>query len=107
MLCVHHGPLCWLLQSWSSGKYPLIEHEYDAIVVYVSLFDDVSGVLRLTPSDSVVLEEQVYVLRSVSLRLDSTRLVSLSCSLHEVIRLPHRYVVFPGMNFEMPNAGYF
>jgi succinate dehydrogenase (ubiquinone) flavoprotein subunit len=22
-------------QSWSSGKYPLIEHEYDAIVVYV------------------------------------------------------------------------
>ncbi|KAG5634276.1 hypothetical protein DXG03_005992, partial [Asterophora parasitica] len=22
-----------LLQSWSSGKYPLIEHEYDAVVV--------------------------------------------------------------------------
>lgn len=23
-----------VLQSWTSGKYPLIEHEYDAIVVY-------------------------------------------------------------------------
>ncbi len=22
-----------VLQSWSSGNYPLIEHEYDAIVV--------------------------------------------------------------------------
>jgi len=22
-------------QSWSSGNYPLIEHEYDALVVYV------------------------------------------------------------------------
>lgn len=22
-----------LVQSWNSGKYPLIEHEYDAIVV--------------------------------------------------------------------------
>ena len=22
-------------QDWSSGKYPLIEHEYDAVVVYV------------------------------------------------------------------------
>jgi hypothetical protein len=28
---------CWLFgeQSFTSGKYPLIEHEYDAIVVWV------------------------------------------------------------------------
>lgn len=79
-------------QSWSSGKYPLIEHEYDAIVVYVYvrvLFKFFASNMFRTVVPEVLVCEQ----RLVLLKLDSTLRVSPSCSPHEVILLLLRYVI--------------
>jgi hypothetical protein len=45
-----HQTRLTLVQSWSSGKYPLIEHEYDAIVVWAHIELFVATVLTLLNS---------------------------------------------------------
>lgn len=50
------------MQSWESGNYPLIEHEYDAIVVCVlQTLDPYLHMFRPTRS-TVELEVPVFVL---------------------------------------------
>ena len=81
-------------QSWSSGQYPLIEHEYDAIVVYVF-----RAYMRSCAHESppAVLAVPVSGQLSVLRRLVSTRRALRSCSPQEVIPSPLRCAKHSGM----------